>query len=160
MIPFPDRLRPSARHPGEEGGGMSAVPRAHSIPTGRVPPLQQTRVAAFLISAHGALARQLAIALPGQIECRLANRTERAVLSRSRNRLPAACVRPPGCRISRLPYTALSWETAWLPTAGRRDCRSNAGDDHRHRRARRMPSMPQSGRRPCCRLRQTPRIPS
>ena len=34
---------------------------------GRVPPLQKTRVAAFLISAHGALARQLAFALPGQM---------------------------------------------------------------------------------------------
>jgi len=35
--------------------------------TGRVPQLQQTRVAGFLISAHGALARQLAFALPGQL---------------------------------------------------------------------------------------------
>jgi len=30
---------------------------------GRVPPRQQTRVAAFLVSAHGALARQFALAL-------------------------------------------------------------------------------------------------
>ena len=29
-------------------------------PQGRVPPQQQTRVAAFLASAHGALARQFA----------------------------------------------------------------------------------------------------
>jgi hypothetical protein len=35
---------------------------------GRVPPQQQTRVASFLISAHGALARQLAFALPGQMK--------------------------------------------------------------------------------------------
>jgi hypothetical protein len=35
---------------------------------GRVPPQQQTRVAAFLISAHGALARQLAFALHQQIK--------------------------------------------------------------------------------------------
>lgn len=34
---------------------------------GRVPPQQQTRVAAFLISAHGALARYLAIALAAQL---------------------------------------------------------------------------------------------
>jgi hypothetical protein len=34
---------------------------------GRVPPRQQTRIAAFLISAHGALARQLAFTLPGQM---------------------------------------------------------------------------------------------
>jgi len=36
--------------------------------TGRVPPRQQTRVASFLISAHGALARQLAFTLPGQMK--------------------------------------------------------------------------------------------
>src|SRR3954470_9574799 len=35
---------------------------------GRVPPPQQTRVAAFLISAHGALARQLAFTLPQQMK--------------------------------------------------------------------------------------------
>jgi hypothetical protein len=35
---------------------------------GRVPPRQQTRVASFLMSAHGALARQLAFALPGQVK--------------------------------------------------------------------------------------------
>lgn len=34
---------------------------------GRVPALQQTRVSAFLMSAHGALTRQLAIALPAQL---------------------------------------------------------------------------------------------
>jgi hypothetical protein len=38
---------------------------------GRVPPRQQTRVAAFLISAHGALARQLAFALPIKLESAL-----------------------------------------------------------------------------------------
>jgi hypothetical protein len=35
---------------------------------GRVPPRQQTRVAAFLISAHGALARQFAFTLPIKLE--------------------------------------------------------------------------------------------
>lgn len=35
---------------------------------GRIPPRQQTRVAAFLVSAHGALARRLAFALPGQMK--------------------------------------------------------------------------------------------
>jgi len=34
---------------------------------GRVPPRQQTRVASFLISAHGALARKLAFTLPWQM---------------------------------------------------------------------------------------------
>ena len=37
-------------------------------PDGRVPPRQQTLVAAFLTSAHGALARQLAFALPMKFE--------------------------------------------------------------------------------------------
>ena len=35
---------------------------------GRVPPRQQTRVAAFLVSAHGALARQFAFALPARLD--------------------------------------------------------------------------------------------
>ena len=34
----------------------------------RVPPGQQTRVATFLISAHGALARQFAFTLPMKLE--------------------------------------------------------------------------------------------
>ena len=33
---------------------------------GRVPPRQQTRVGAFLVSCHGAMARQLAVALAWQ----------------------------------------------------------------------------------------------
>ncbi|WP_407156428.1 hypothetical protein [Bradyrhizobium sp. STM 3557] len=35
--------------------------------SGRVPPRQQTRIAAFLVSAHGALARQLAFTLYGPL---------------------------------------------------------------------------------------------
>ena len=35
---------------------------------GRVPPRQQSRVASFLISAHGALTRHLAFTLPGQMK--------------------------------------------------------------------------------------------
>ena len=35
---------------------------------GRVPPRQQTRVAAFLVSAHGALARPFAFALPLKLD--------------------------------------------------------------------------------------------
>ena len=41
--------------------------------TGRVPPRQQTRVAAFLVSGHGAMARQLAIALAWQMNASLAD---------------------------------------------------------------------------------------
>jgi len=35
---------------------------------GRIPAYQQTRVSAFLMSAHGALARQLSVALPGILQ--------------------------------------------------------------------------------------------
>lgn len=81
---------------------------------GRVPPLQQTRVASFLISAHGALARQLAVALPGQfnagwqteLNAQLHRETEIvALLLRATSWLPDFT----------LPYLALTWEAAWLP---------------------------------------------
>jgi hypothetical protein len=48
---------------------MSGVPSAFLGPLdtqGRIPPQQQTRVAAFLMSAHGALARHLALAMVTQ----------------------------------------------------------------------------------------------
>jgi len=81
---------------------------------GRIPSLQQTRVAAFLISAHGALARQYAIALPMRIEA--AWQTELnaqfyreseivSLLQRSTSWVPDMA----------LAYMAASWETAWLP---------------------------------------------
>ena len=81
---------------------------------GRVPPLQQTRVASFLISAHGALARQLAIALPGQLKAgwqtelnaQLHRETEIvSLLLRASSWVPDFM----------LPYELLTWETAWLP---------------------------------------------
>jgi hypothetical protein len=83
-------------------------------PSGRVPPLQQTRIASFLISAHGALARQLAIALPGQfkagwqteLNAQLHRETEIvSLLLRATSWLPDFT----------LPYRALTWEAAWLP---------------------------------------------
>jgi hypothetical protein len=81
---------------------------------GRVPPLQQTRVASFLISAHGALARQLAMALPGQfkagwqteLNAQLYRETEIVSL------LTRATAWTPDFA---LPYQALMWEAAWLP---------------------------------------------
>lgn len=83
---------------------------------GRVPPPQQTRVAAFLISAHGALARQLALALPGQFDAgwqtelnaQLYRATETvSLLMRATAWMPDFS----------LPYLMLSWEAAWLPKA-------------------------------------------
>ena len=81
---------------------------------GRVPPLQQTRVASFLISAHGALARQLGMVLPGQfkagwqteLNAQLHRETEIvSLLMRATSWLPDFT----------LPYQALTWEAAWLP---------------------------------------------
>src|SRR6201990_746400 len=82
--------------------------------TGRVPPLQQTRIASFLISAHGALARQLSVALPGQLKAgwqtelnaQLYRETEIvSLLMRATSWVPDFT----------LPYQSLTWEAAWLP---------------------------------------------
>jgi hypothetical protein len=81
---------------------------------GRVPPPQQTRVALFLISAHGALARQLAMSLPGQLKAgwqtelnaQLHRETEIvSLLMRATSWLPDFT----------LPLHTLTWESAWLP---------------------------------------------
>lgn len=81
---------------------------------GRVPPRQQTRVAAFLISAHGALARQLAFALPQQtkagwqteLNAQLCREVETVALMM---RATSWIVDP------ELLILSASWETAWLP---------------------------------------------
>ena len=82
--------------------------------TGRVPPYQQTRVAAFLMSLHGALVRQLAIALPGQLKAgwqtelnaQFYREAEIAsLLLRATSWVPDLA----------LPWLALAWEAAWLP---------------------------------------------
>jgi hypothetical protein len=81
---------------------------------GRVPPRQQTRVAAFLISAHGALARQFAFALPAKLEsawqtelnAQFYRETEIvSLLLRATSWVPDLA----------LGYMAASWETAWFP---------------------------------------------
>ena len=81
---------------------------------GRVSPRQQTRVAAFLISAHGALARQFAFALPMKLEsawqtelnAQFYRETEIvSLLLRATTWVPELA----------LGYMAASWETAWFP---------------------------------------------
>lgn len=81
---------------------------------GRVPPLQQTCVASFLISAHGALARSLAVALPGplsagwqtELNTQLYREAEIvSLLLRTTSWTPDLA----------LPWRALAWEAAWLP---------------------------------------------
>jgi hypothetical protein len=81
---------------------------------GAVPPRQQTRLSAFLISAHGALARQLAVAMPPhlsfgwetEMHAQLYRETEIVSL------LIHATAWAPDLE---LPLLALSWEAAWLP---------------------------------------------
>jgi len=81
---------------------------------GRVPPRQQTRVAAFLISAHGALARQFAFTLPMRFEsgwqtelnAQLYRESEIiSLLLRATSWVPDLA----------LGYMAASWETVWFP---------------------------------------------
>jgi hypothetical protein len=81
---------------------------------GRVPAGQQTRIAAFLISAHAALARQFALALPMRFEAawqtelnaQLYRESEVvSLLQRATNWTPDFA----------LGYMASTWETAWLP---------------------------------------------
>ena len=83
-------------------------------PEGRVPRRQQTRVAAFLISAHGALARQFALALPLKLDHAWQTELNAQVyreaeivslLTRSTAWVPDLA----------LGYMFASWETAWLP---------------------------------------------
>jgi hypothetical protein len=80
----------------------------------RIPPRQQTRVAAFLISAHGALARQFAFTLPIKLEsawqtelnAQVYRETEIiSLLLRATSWVPDLA----------LAYMATSWETAWFP---------------------------------------------
>ena len=81
---------------------------------GRVPAHQQTRVSAFLMSAHGAQARQLAAALPGslrdgwQVELHSQYCREMEILSlvaRATSWVPDPM----------LAFLLWQWETAWLP---------------------------------------------
>jgi len=82
--------------------------------SGGVPPLQQTRVAAFLVSAHGALARRLAIGTPltlkfgwqTELHSQLHRETEIATLMMRATSWVADF---------ELAHLCLSWETAWLP---------------------------------------------
>jgi hypothetical protein len=82
--------------------------------TGRVPPRQQTRVAAFLVSCHGAMARQLAIALAWQVKANWHTELnarfyrEAEIVSLL---LRATAWEPDPELLLLLPW----WEAAWLP---------------------------------------------
>jgi hypothetical protein len=81
---------------------------------GRVPPRQQTRVAAFLVSAHGALGRRFALALPLKLES--AWQTELNAQLYSESEIVSLLLRATSWAPDiALGYMAASWETAWFP---------------------------------------------
>jgi hypothetical protein len=81
---------------------------------GRIPLPQQTRVAAFLISAHGALARQLAFTLPQQMKAGW--QTELNAQCYPESEIVALLLRATSWVVDiELPMLAASWEAAWLP---------------------------------------------
>lgn len=83
-------------------------------PKGRVPPRQQTRVAAFLISAHGALARRFAFATPLQLKAGWQTELNAQFYRESEivSLLLRAATWVPDFI---LPFMAVSWEAAWVP---------------------------------------------
>jgi hypothetical protein len=81
---------------------------------GRIPPPQQTRVASFLISAHGALARQLAFALPQQMKAGW--QTELNAQFYRESEIVSLLLRATSWAVDlELPMLIASWEAAWLP---------------------------------------------
>lgn len=81
---------------------------------GRVLPTQQTRVAAFLISAHGALARQFAFTLPMRLEAAWQTELNAQFYREAEivSLLMRATAWVPDLALG---YLVASWETAWLP---------------------------------------------
>lgn len=81
---------------------------------GRVPPRQQTRVAAFLMSAHGALARQFALALPAKFDAAWQTELNAQFYRESEivSLLARATAWVPDFALAQM---AASWELAWLP---------------------------------------------
>lgn len=81
---------------------------------GRVPPRQQTRVAAFLVSAHGALGRRFAFALPLRLES--AWQTELNAQFYNESEIVSLLMRATSWAPDLgLGYMAACWEAAWFP---------------------------------------------
>jgi hypothetical protein len=81
---------------------------------GRVPQRQQTRVAAFLVSCHGAMARQLAIALA--LQTNAAWQTELNTQLYRESEFVSLLVRATSWTPDpELMFLLPSWEAAWLP---------------------------------------------
>lgn len=83
-------------------------------PAGRIPPDQQTRVAEFLISAHLALARRLALILP--LPMKTAWQAELNAQFYREAEIVSLLLRATSWVVDfGLPMLAASWEAAWLP---------------------------------------------
>lgn len=81
---------------------------------GRVPPQEQTRIAAFLISAHGALGRRFALSLPLKLES--AWQTELNAQFYNESEIVSLLMRATSWAPDiALGYMATSWEMAWFP---------------------------------------------
>ncbi|MGX1321633.1 hypothetical protein AB7M17_005086 [Bradyrhizobium sp. USDA 377] len=81
---------------------------------GRVPPHQQSRVSAFLLSAHGALARQFALALPAKFDAAWQTELNAQLYRESEivSLLMRATAWVPDLALGPM---AASWEMSWLP---------------------------------------------
>ncbi len=81
---------------------------------GRISPAQQTRVGAFLVSLHGALARRLALGVPATL--RFGWQTELHSQLHREGEIASLMLRATSWVIDfELPALCLAWETAWLP---------------------------------------------
>jgi hypothetical protein len=84
------------------------------LDNGQVPPAQQTRVGAFLVSLHGALARRLVIGLP--MTLRYGWQTEWHSQLHRETEIATLMMRATSWRLDfELPALCLGWEAAWLP---------------------------------------------
>jgi hypothetical protein len=81
---------------------------------GRVPASQQTRVAAFLISAHSALVRQLSLATPFRLQAGWQTELH-AQLYREAEIVSLLLRATAWVPDPALLFLAMSWEAAWLP---------------------------------------------
>ena len=81
----------------------------------RVPPQQQTRVSAFLISVHGALARQFAVTLPLKFDAAWQTETN-AQFYREAEIVSLVVRATTWVPDLALGYMAMIWESAWFPT--------------------------------------------
>ena len=81
---------------------------------GRVPASQQTRVAAFLISAHSALVRQLSVAAPFRLQAGWQTELH-AQLYREAEIVSLLLRATAWVPDLALPFLAMTWEAAWLP---------------------------------------------